>query len=123
MVFAMAFAGGVAAGAPRPPAPPAAPEPPATLPTPVAIPTPTATPLPPQSHEPNPNVERAPDFVRDVQPILARACNPCHFPGGKMYPSMPFDDPNTLASHQEGVLRRLKGSDRETAQLWLSALP
>lgn len=113
----MALVAGAAACAPRAQGPPAIPSPPATLPSPPASPTPQ----PPE--EPAANSETDPDFARDVQPILVRACNPCHFPGGKMYQPMPFDDPKTIASHREGVLRRLKGSDRTTAERWLSALP
>jgi hypothetical protein len=64
-----------------------------------------------------------PQFARDVQPVLARACDPCHFPGGKMYERMPFDDPKTVASHKAGVLRRLKGTDRTTLERWISAQP
>jgi hypothetical protein len=40
-----------------------------------------------------------------------------------MYQPMPFDDPKTVASHKEGVLRRLKGSDRTTAERWFAAAP
>lgn len=102
--------------APRAPAQPApAPTKPAAVPSPADAPTPA-------SSAPAPHVVVAPDFARDVQPILARACDPCHFPGGKMYERMPFDDPSTLASHKEGVLRRLKGDDRATFERWLAGL-
>jgi len=36
------------------------------------------------------------DFRRDVQPILERKCQPCHFAGGKMYERLPFDRPETV---------------------------
>jgi len=67
--------------------------------------------------------DATPDFARDVQPMLTRTCAPCHFPGGKMYERMPFDDAGTVASNRGGVLRRLKGGDRDTAERWLSTLP
>ena len=35
------------------------------------------------------------DFQRDVRPILEH-CQPCHFPGGKVYQKMPFDRPETV---------------------------
>lgn len=33
---------------------------------------------------------------------------PCHFPGGKMYEKMPFDQPATVLAHAEGMLKRFK---------------
>ena len=121
--LAMAAAIG-AACAPRPQAP-VVPSPPAELPSPSASPAPTPTPQPPPPPPTTPQALGAPgdvaDFTRDVQPILARTCQPCHFPGGKMYQPMPFDDPATVAAHKDGVLRRLKGSDRTTAERWFAA--
>jgi hypothetical protein len=115
----------VAACAPRPQAP-VVPSPPPDLPSPSASPAPTPTPQPPPPPPTAPQALRAAgdgvaDFTRDVQPILVRTCTPCHFPGGKMYAPMPFDDAATVAAHEEGVLRRLKGSDRTTAERWFAA--
>ncbi len=39
-----------------------------------------------------------------------------------MYARLPFDDPKVVASHSEGVLRRLKGDDREVLQRWIAGL-
>ncbi len=61
-------------------------------------------------------------FVATVRPILATRCAPCHNPGGKMYARLPFDDPKVVASHSEGVLKRLKGEDRATMERWLATL-
>jgi len=47
-------------------------------------------------------------FAKQIQPILQSRCNPCHFPGGKMYEKMPFDKGKTIVEHQEGVLKRFK---------------
>lgn len=47
-------------------------------------------------------------FAVHIQPILQNKCNPCHFPGGKMYESMPFDQAKTILDHPEGVLKRFK---------------
>ncbi len=63
------------------------------------------------------------DFARTVRPVLVAKCAPCHEPGGKMYGSMPFDRGETIASHREGVLKRLKGGDREAVEKWLASLP
>jgi hypothetical protein len=62
-------------------------------------------------------------FASSVRPILEAHCTPCHFPGGKMYERLPFDKPETLASHREGALRRLKGDDRAAFEAWLRTLP
>jgi hypothetical protein len=58
-------------------------------------------------------------FKRDVAPILARTCAPCHNPGGKMYDKLPFDDAATVRGHREGILRRLKGDDHAAVARWL----
>ncbi|MBP6827542.1 MAG: hypothetical protein KA165_13355 [Saprospiraceae bacterium] len=47
-------------------------------------------------------------FATQIQPILQSHCNPCHFPGGKMYEKMPFDQGKTVVGHLEGMLRRIK---------------
>jgi hypothetical protein len=38
-----------------------------------------------------------------------------------MYERLPFDKAETIASHREGVLRRLKGEDREAVERWLAS--
>ena len=62
-------------------------------------------------------------FAATVRPVLATKCAPCHEPGGKMYGSLPFDKGETIASHREGVLKRLKGDDRAAVEKWLASLP
>lgn len=47
-------------------------------------------------------------FDKDILPILESRCSPCHFTGGKMYEKMPFDKPQTIANHTEGILKRFK---------------
>lgn len=39
-----------------------------------------------------------------------------------MYDRLPFDDAKVLSSHSEGVLRRLKGEDKEAFERWLASL-
>ncbi|MCE7923991.1 MAG: hypothetical protein DYG98_13115 [Haliscomenobacteraceae bacterium CHB4] len=50
-------------------------------------------------------------FLTQIQPILKTRCNPCHFPGGKMYEKMPFDQARTILDHPEGVLKRIKDGE------------
>jgi hypothetical protein len=40
-----------------------------------------------------------------------------------MYERLPFDQARTIAEHSEGVLRRLKGDDRDAVEKWLASLP
>ena len=37
-----------------------------------------------------------------------------------MYGRLPFDNPDVVSSHSAGVLRRLKGEDRQALERWLS---
>ena len=89
-------------------------------PTPPSTPTAVPTAAPP---EPSPSPTRAPDlFATTIRPVVLEHCAPCHEPGGKMYGRLPFDDPKVLSSHSEGVLRRLKGEDKEAFQRWIASL-
>lgn len=61
-------------------------------------------------------------FEAAVRPILARRCDPCHNPGGRMYERLPFDDADVVASHSEGVARRLKDPEEKAVfERWLEA--
>jgi hypothetical protein len=65
---------------------------------------------------------RETSFAASVRPILLSHCAPCHEPGGKMYDRLPFDRAETIASHREGVLRRIKAEDERAAiEKWLAA--
>ena len=48
------------------------------------------------------------DFGKDVKPILESRCQPCHFPGGKMYGRLPFDRPSTIVTLGEKLFSRIK---------------
>ena len=50
------------------------------------------------------------DFQKQIQPIFQKHCNPCHFPGGKMYASLPFDKAETMLimDARPGILKRIK---------------
>jgi len=50
-------------------------------------------------------------FETDVQPIFTSHCNPCHFPGGKMYEKLPFDKAQTILDHEAGILKRIKAEN------------
>lgn len=52
------------------------------------------------------------NFAEHVLPILEKKCNPCHFTGGKMYASMPFDQDSTLLNHQQGILKRMNEEEK-----------
>ena len=51
------------------------------------------------------------NFKTMVQPIFEKHCSPCHFPGGKMYEKLPFDQGETIVNHQAGILKRIKGEE------------
>src|SRR5262249_5532297 len=89
---------------------------------PTPAPEPTAAPAPPAASAPAPPPKDA-LFETTLRPVLATKCTPCHWPGGRMYERMPFDDPRTITGHLEGVRRRLKGEDRETLEKWIASLP
>jgi hypothetical protein len=76
----------------------------------------TPAPAPPRPDDP------AGVFAAKVRPILAQRCDPCHNPGGRMYERLPFDDPGVVSGHLDGVLRRLKDTDRETVASWAASL-
>lgn len=39
---------------------------------------------------------KKPDFDTQIKPIFQARCQPCHFPGGKVYDHLPFDQPETI---------------------------
>jgi len=80
---------------------------------------PPASPPPPAAPSPEPV-----SFEASVKPLLARTCTPCHVPGGRMYERMPFDQPQVVSSHKEGILRRIKDpDDRQVLERWLATQP
>ena len=54
------------------------------------------------------------NFTKQIQPILQKNCSPCHFTGGKMYERMPFDASQTLLSHKDGILKRIKQEEESS---------
>jgi hypothetical protein len=69
-----------------------------------------ATPPEPRATRPAPKARAVHqvDFTKEIQPILAAHCQPCHFPGGKVYERMPFDRAETVVRLREKLFTRLK---------------
>jgi hypothetical protein len=69
------------------------------------------------------NGKQQPDeFLSAVRPVLSRRCTPCHEPGGKMYDKLPFDSPEVVASHSEGILRRIKDpAEKQALERWIAS--
>ncbi len=91
-------------------------------------PAPAPEPLPPApgplaaaQSSPAPTSAGVDAFQAQVRPVLARTCAPCHNPGGRMYDRLPFDNPQVVRDHPEGILRRLKGADKDAVAAWLAA--
>jgi hypothetical protein len=116
-----------ACATPRPATAPiaAAPSPAASDPSPVAqapAPAPSPSALDPSPPPPAASGSSA-QFEATIKPILVASCMPCHFPGGKMYERLPFDNPDVVASHSEGILRRIKAPEkREPLEAWLKTV-
>lgn len=66
------------------------------------------TPPPEPAPPPKPPAAAAVSFEKDVQPILEKRCQPCHFPGGKMYAKLPFDKPDTITHLGTRLFSRIK---------------
>ena len=59
-----------------------------------------------------PSVEKARvDFDTQLKPIFKSKCMPCHFSGGKMYDSLPFDRPETIRKLGTKLFTRIKEED------------
>jgi hypothetical protein len=55
------------------------------------------------------------NYKTQLQPVFQKNCSPCHFPGGKLYARLPFDNGATIVDHLAGVLKRIK--DEEAIKL------
>ena len=62
---------------------------------------------PPQRQASPPAPQRV-DFKTQIQPLLEARCQPCHFPGGKMYERLPFDRPETIRALGDRLFTRIK---------------
>ena len=52
-------------------------------------------------------------FARDVQPIMEKRCQPCHFPGGKIHAKLPFDQAATIDKLGTKLFSRIKKDDEQ----------
>ncbi|PYQ05970.1 MAG: hypothetical protein DMF82_07340 [Acidobacteria bacterium] len=117
-VAALLIAVGCRTAVDPPAAPAAAPAPPLETPA----PPPAAPAPPPVAPAPAPAApSEAVSFEASIKPLLARTCTPCHVPGGRMYERLPFDQPEVVLSHKDGVLRRMKDPDnRQLMERWFA---
>ena len=53
------------------------------------------------------------EFAADVQPILERRCQPCHFPGGIMHARLPFDRAATVLQLGERLFTRVEDPEEQ----------
>jgi len=86
-----------------------------------AIPTHQAAVIPqPQVRLPEPAARVS--FDLDIAPIFSSRCQPCHFPGGKMYERLPFDQAATIRKLGPALFSRIKDKDeRARIQAFLDA--
>ncbi len=56
---------------------------------------------------------KKPDFETEIKPIFQSRCQPCHFPGGKVYDKMPFDKAETITRLGEKLFTRIKDKDEQ----------
>ena len=49
-----------------------------------------------------------PNFDSEIKPIFQARCQPCHFPGGKVYDKLPFDKPETITKLGTKLFTRIK---------------
>lgn len=76
----------------------------------ICVPAPTPPPL----QETQPALVRSSSspqevsFDTQIKPMLEKGCQPCHFPGGKMYARMPFDRPQTIRTLGEKLFTRIR---------------
>ena len=87
---------------------------PMVTPAPSLEPTDTPTPAPTETPTaaPSPTAPRRVSFTDDIRPILA-PCQPCHFPGGKVYDRLPFDRPETVRTLGTKLFTRIKDEEQQ----------
>jgi len=78
----------------------------------------------PQEHKTAQPKDTIYTFHNDVLPLLQANCNPCHFPGGKVYKKLPFEDSATVARLGKKLNTRLKEKEQQAIingwmELWL----
>jgi hypothetical protein len=71
------------------------------------------TPGVPQEHKTAEPKDTLYTYHHDILPLLQANCNPCHFPGGKVYKKLPFDDSATVARLGKKLNTRLKKQEQQ----------
>lgn len=67
---------------------------------------PPAVPAGPTAAAPGPAARV--DFASQILPLLQEKCSPCHFPGGRMYSRLPFDQEGTIRVLGTQLFSRLR---------------
>jgi hypothetical protein len=63
-------------------------------------------------------------FEKDIAPRLSASCQPCHYPGGKVYAKMPFDRPETIRTLGTKLFTRIKDEkDQAMIRSFLATVP
>ena len=61
------------------------------------------------------------DFTSHILPVLQERCSPCHFPGGRMYDRLPFDQEGTILLLGTKLFTRLREPlDQELIRAYLA---
>ena len=60
-------------------------------------------------------------FQKNILPLLQANCNPCHFPSGKVYKKLPFDDYKTVVSLGKKLNTRLKQDKQAIINSWIGS--
>ena len=64
------------------------------------------------------------DFDSQLKPLFKSKCMPCHFEGGKMYQTLPFDRAETIRKLGDRLFTRIKEeNDRKMIQEFLKQSP
>ena len=75
----------------------------------------------PQGKKKVPSTHREYTYRADILPLLKANCNPCHFPGGKVYDEYPFDRFKTVASLGLKLNTRLKDDEQKVVRQWVES--
>lgn len=54
------------------------------------------------------------DFQAGIRPILEKRCQPCHFEGGRLYETLPFDRPQTIRDLGSRLFTRIHDPEERT---------
>ena len=66
--------------------------------------------------------KRSASFTSDIAPILSKNCQPCHFPGGKVFAKLPFENYFTVKKLGLKLNTRFKKEEQQTlVKSWVKA--